>query len=52
MVRYITRVAKESDSLDNLKAAAAEEIYAKYEYHHLVREIDQLYSRLCFEKTR
>ncbi|HQI50131.1 MAG TPA: glycosyltransferase [bacterium] len=52
MVRYITRVTQAPESLGDLKKAAEEEIYAKYEYHHLVREIDQLYSRLYFNKTR
>lgn len=52
MVRHITWIVQAPESLHAMLAAAEAEMYAKYEYHHLVKEIDQLYSRLYLEKSR
>ena len=52
MVQYIKRIVSSQKEIRTMLENAATGIIEHYEYHHLVREIDEIYSRLYETKTK
>ena len=51
MVQCINRITSSHQHVKAMMHRAAADIMKKYEYHHLVREIDQIYMRLYYAQT-
>jgi len=51
MVHFIKQITKQPERTENIKREAAASVINQYDYRRMVREIDQIYTRLFNEAS-